>query len=93
MRYCSVASGSSGNCHYIEAGGVRVMVDVGLSLKAIEANLRLRGIAPESIQAIFVTHEHSDHIKGVGAWARRYPGVCYGGNMAGNGTQHGPNRE
>ena len=72
MRYCSVASGSSGNCHFIEAGGVRVLVDAGLSLKALESNLISRGIPPQSIQALFVTHEHSDHVKSVGAWARRY---------------------
>lgn len=85
MRYCSVASGSSGNCHFIEAGGVRVMVDVGLSMKAIEANLLSRDIRPETIQAIFVTHEHSDHVKGVGAWARRYNIPVF----ATEGTWHG----
>ena len=57
MRYCSVASGSSGNCHFIEAGGVRVLVDAGLSLKILESNLISRGIAPQSIQALFVTQD------------------------------------
>ncbi|MBQ7063681.1 MAG: MBL fold metallo-hydrolase [Firmicutes bacterium] len=72
MRYCSIASGSSGNCHYVEAGGVRVLVDQGLTLKAAENNMRSVGLDPASVQAIFVTHEHSDHIRGVGPWARKY---------------------
>ena len=72
MRYCSVASGSSGNCHFVEAGGVRILVDIGLGMRATEASLRELGVHPESVQAVFITHEHTDHIRGVGAWARRY---------------------
>lgn len=72
MRYCSIASGSSGNCHFIENAGVRVLVDAGLSLKAIEAGLRRIGVEPSTIRAVFVTHEHIDHVKSVKSWNRRY---------------------
>ncbi|MBQ6239863.1 MAG: MBL fold metallo-hydrolase [Firmicutes bacterium] len=72
MRYCSLASGSSGNCHYVEAGGACVLVDIGISLKAAEANMYSVGLDPSKVQAVFVTHEHSDHVKGIGAFVRKY---------------------
>ena len=62
MRICSLASGSKGNCLYIESGGIRLLVDVGLSLREITARLELSGIAVESIHGILVTHEHGDHV-------------------------------
>lgn len=72
MKFCSITSGSSGNCQYIETENARILVDAGLSGKAIETNLKEIGVDPHSLDAIFVTHEHSDHIKGVGILARRY---------------------
>ncbi len=72
MRICSLASGSKGNCLYIESGGIRLLVDVGLSLREITARLELSGIAVESIHGILVTHEHGDHIRSVGSFARRH---------------------
>ena len=72
MKFCSITSGSSGNCQYIETENTRILIDAGLSGKAIETNLREIGVDPSSIDAIFVTHEHTDHVKGVGVLARRY---------------------
>lgn len=72
MKFCALASGSSGNCQYIETKEKRILVDAGLSGKAIERNLQAIGVDPSSLDAIFVTHEHNDHIKGVGILARRY---------------------
>lgn len=72
MRFCSITSGSSGNCHLIETGQHRLLIDIGLSARQIEALLQEREIDPASITAVFVTHEHSDHTKGVGVWMRRY---------------------
>lgn len=72
MRFCSLTSGSSGNCHYIETPEYRVLVDVGLSGKQIEQAMKARGLDPAGVDAIFVTHEHNDHVRGVGIWARRY---------------------
>lgn len=72
FKYCSLSSGSSGNCQYIETDNVRVLVDGGLSGKKIETLLKGIGVEPDTIDCILVTHEHSDHIKGVGILSRRY---------------------
>lgn len=72
MKFCSLTSGSSGNCQYIETDNARILIDAGLSGKAIEKNLAEIGVDPSSLDAIFVTHEHMDHIQGVGVLARRY---------------------
>ena len=72
MRFCSLASGSSGNCLYVETEHTRVLVDAGFSGKQIEQMLRKVGVDPKTLDYIFVTHEHLDHAKGVGVLARRY---------------------
>lgn len=72
MRFCALSSGSSGNCTLIETGEHRLLIDIGLSAKAIEQLLKEKQIEPGSITAVFVTHEHTDHTAGVGVWARRY---------------------
>ncbi len=72
MRFASLGSGSGGNCSLIEAGDTRVLLDSGFAAKEVEARLRQIDVEPDSIQAILVTHEHHDHTKGVGAYARRY---------------------
>lgn len=72
MRFSVIASGSTGNSFYIETEKVRLLVDAGLSGKQIEAGLKKIGVDPSTLDALLVTHEHSDHIKGVGVLARRY---------------------
>lgn len=72
MKFSVLASGSSGNALYIETEHVRLLVDAGLSGKQIEKHLHTIGVDPASLTAILVTHEHSDHVKGVGVLARRY---------------------
>lgn len=72
MKFCSLASGSSGNCQYIEYKNTRILIDAGLSGKKIEEQLNNIEVDPSTIDAIFVTHEHIDHIKGVGILSRRY---------------------
>lgn len=72
MRICSLASGSKGNCLYLETGETRLLVDAGLSLREITARLALIGIPPESLHGVLVTHEHLDHIRSAGSFARRY---------------------
>ncbi|GEN49962.1 MBL fold metallo-hydrolase [Alkalibacterium pelagium] len=67
-----LASGSTGNITYVESGSTRLLVDCGFSgKKAIELLSKI-GRRPEDLDAILVTHEHSDHIKGVGILARKY---------------------
>lgn len=72
LRLCPIASGSSGNCTYIEAGAKRFLVDVGISGKKVIAGLESIDIDPASITGILMTHEHSDHIKGMGIYSRKY---------------------
>ncbi len=72
MSVCVLASGSKGNAIYLSDGETAILVDVGLSGIEIERRLRRRGIAPGSLNAILVTHEHKDHIQGVGILARRF---------------------
>lgn len=72
LQFSILASGSSGNCTYIESANQRILVDAGLSGKKIEGLFSQidRNIA--DLDAIFVTHEHKDHIHGVGVLSRRY---------------------
>lgn len=73
MQFCSLASGSTGNCYYIGDGYSGLLVDAGISAKAIEQGLLGQmGIEPQQLQGILITHEHHDHIKSVGTLARRY---------------------
>ena len=69
-RFCTIASGSSGNCTYIGIGGQHLLVDAGISGKRVREGLM--HLEVQSPTAILVTHEHSDHISGVGVIARRY---------------------
>ena len=72
MRFASIGSGSEGNGLVVEAGSTRVMIDCGFGVRDAAARLQRIGIAPESLSAILVTHEHSDHIGGVAAFAARH---------------------
>ena len=72
IKFCSLSSGSNGNCQYIETNSSKIIIDAGFSGKSIEALMASVGINPSSIDAIFVTHEHIDHSKGVGVFSRRY---------------------
>lgn len=72
MRYCSLFSGSSGNCTYIATGNSGVLVDTGVSAKRIQQALSAREIDPKSIKAVLVTHEHTDHVSGLRVLSKRY---------------------
>ncbi len=72
MKMCSIASGSSGNCVYLETDELSIIIDAGLSGKQIQNLLETGGINPKKLDAILVTHEHADHIKGVGVLSRRF---------------------
>lgn len=77
MKICSIASGSSGNCIYIGSGDTHILIDTGISKKKIEAGLETIGVSGDDIKAVLVTHEHSDHISGVGVWSRAYKVPIY----------------
>ncbi len=71
VRVSILASGSGGNACLLEAGRTRVLVDAGLSARELERRLRARGVEPETIGAIFVTHEHGDHACGALGFSER----------------------
>ncbi|MFC0300394.1 MBL fold metallo-hydrolase [Virgibacillus soli] len=72
LRFSVLASGSSGNAFYIESDRERLLVDAGLSGKQLESLFAQVQANPASLGGILVTHEHSDHIKGLGVLARKY---------------------
>lgn len=72
MRVINLASGSDGNLTYLEHDGVKVLIDAGVSCSEICKRLSLIGVTPSEIDAIFVTHEHFDHIKGLDIFSSKY---------------------
>ena len=72
MRFASWGSGSAGNAWVVEADSTRVLIDCGFGPRELVRRLHRLGIEPDSIAAIAVTHEHSDHVGGAPACARRF---------------------
>lgn len=77
MRVCNLSSGSDGNITYIETQSVKVLVDIGLSCTEVCKRLKLLDVEPSEIDAILITHEHSDHIKGLDVFASKYKTKVY----------------
>lgn len=71
MRVCLLASGSKGNSLYIETGKTKILIDVGLSAREILHRLSVIGVEGPELNAVFISHEHTDHIRGAGTLARR----------------------
>lgn len=72
LSACMLASGSKGNAIYVSDGLTSILVDAGLSGIEIQRRLETKGLCPEDLDAIIVSHEHSDHIQGVGVLSRRF---------------------
>lgn len=85
MRMMSIASGSSGNCIYIGSDNTHILIDDGISRKRVVEGLNGIGLDISDISAVFVTHEHSDHVDGLGVLLRKNPIPVY----ASCGTIHG----
>ena len=85
MRLCSSASGSSGNCIYVGSDHTHLLVDTGISKKKIDAGLKELDIKGDELKGILITHEHSDHIQGLGVFSRKYEIPIYAtpGTIAG----------
>lgn len=77
MRLCSIASGSSGNCIYVGSEQTHLLIDTGISKKRIDEGLSELGVKGEELQGILITHEHSDHIQGLGVFSRKYQVPIY----------------
>lgn len=71
-RLCVLASGSKGNAIYVRHKDTAILIDAGLSGSDLQRRLHTRGIDPQSLDAVLVSHEHADHILGVGVMSRRF---------------------
>ena len=86
MKVWILGSGSSGNAVLVEADGTRVLVDVGFGPRTLATRLKAASIDPSSIDACFLTHDHSDHVSGVARAAKRWGWAVF----ATNGTAQSP---
>ncbi|EPJ32875.1 metallo-beta-lactamase superfamily protein, partial [Chlamydia psittaci 06-1683] len=73
-----LASGSKGNCAYLGTESSKILIDLGISKQLVTRELLSMNVHPEDIQAIFVSHEHSDHISGIKSFIKTYntPVIC-----------------
>jgi phosphoribosyl 1,2-cyclic phosphodiesterase len=71
VRVCILASGSKGNSVYVEAGECKLLIDAGLSALELQRRLGSVGLDSEELNAILISHEHTDHIRGAGALSRK----------------------
>lgn len=71
MEVCTIASGSSGNCTLVQCGSTRVLIDAGISARRITTAMKDLGVEPDSLSAILVTHEHTDHICGIATLTKK----------------------
>ena len=72
IKFLSLASGSSGNCYYLGTDTYGILIDAGIGVRTIKKHLKDYGLALERVRAIFVTHDHADHIKSVGTLGEKY---------------------
>ena len=72
FQFCSLYSGSSGNCSFVQTNNTKILIDAGESAKKIGEALNSINVDPSSIDAILITHEHSDHIKGLGVFSKKF---------------------
>jgi phosphoribosyl 1,2-cyclic phosphodiesterase len=72
MIFCPLFSGSSGNSIFVASNSAKILIDAGMPGKSIDSALKEIGEKGEELDGIFITHEHSDHIKGVGIFSRKY---------------------
>ncbi|MBN8249109.1 MAG: MBL fold metallo-hydrolase [Verrucomicrobia bacterium] len=81
VRFTILGSGSGGNCAYLEAGETRLLIDAGFSARQIRERLASIGRAPEGLSGILITHEHGDHIQGLGVLAGRLQVPVYANRL------------
>ena len=72
IQFATIASGSKGNCIFIGTENTKILIDAGISGKKAEQGLAELGVSGDEIDAVFVTHEHNDHVDGIGVLSRRY---------------------
>ena len=72
IKFCSLYSGSSGNCLYVATKNTKILIDCGVSCKKVTEGLASINSSIEDIDAILVTHEHSDHVQGLSAVSKKF---------------------
>lgn len=72
MQFCVLGSGSGGNATIVKAGETVLLVDAGFSAARLRDKMKSAGVEPEELDAILLTHEHTDHMKGVHQFTRKY---------------------
>jgi phosphoribosyl 1,2-cyclic phosphodiesterase len=72
LSVCSIASGSNGNCYYVGNDTEAVLIDAGISCREIEARMKRSALSLQKVKAVFVSHEHTDHISGLPQLAKKY---------------------
>lgn len=90
MRLCPIASGSSGNCIYVGSDDTHLIVDCGISGKRTTAGVNSLDLSMDDISGILITHEHTDHIGGLGVLARRYGIPIYTTAMTADAIMRSP---
>lgn len=76
-KFFTLASSSGGNAYYLGSGGCGILIDAGISCRAIVSGLMSRNIQPENLSGILLTHEHIDHVKGLSVFLSHYPIPIY----------------
>lgn len=77
VKTCAIASGSNGNCYFYEHEGEAFLVDIGISCRSLVQRMKDLSLKAERINAIFVTHEHSDHVRGIELFSRQFKVPVY----------------
>lgn len=72
LKFISLGSSSSGNCYYLATDKAQILVDAGIAVRSLKHDLKDRGVMLSDIDAVFITHDHADHIKAVGHLAHDY---------------------
>ena len=72
LQICSIASGSNGNCYYIGNSNEAVLIDAGISCREVEKRMKRQGLEMSKVKALFISHEHSDHINGMKTLSKKH---------------------
>lgn len=88
VRFTILGSGSGGNCAYLECGETRLLIDAGFSARQIRERLASIGRAPEGLSGILITHEHGDHIQGLGVLAGKLGIPVYANRLTREAIEH-----